>query len=170
TNLNFKPQIEQIEMKLNISIGVIRRLRRQANLMFKLLINAYVYSYFDESSIIWGFDNSFLVQAQVNISKLICDFFYPRQRRVKGSNFRHCVFNRLSTPEMNNLLEKCNVLKITERVNLFAVQFIFKIIFLKVNVPYLQNLFVIKECEKSSKTVGMLTVRNAENSTFSRSI
>ena len=71
---------------------------------------------------------------------------------------------------MNCLLEKCNVLKLQERVNLFCVQFIYKILFLNINVPYLENLFLIKECEKSSKTKGMLIVRNAENSTFSRSI
>src|SRR6184192_1523418 len=92
SNMDFKLQKEQMDIKLSRAIGIIRRLRRQVNLrMFKLLINAYVYSYFDECLIIWAIDVSFLAQVQVNINKLICDFFYPREMRVKGSLFRHCV-------------------------------------------------------------------------------
>src|SRR5438046_8820675 len=71
---------------------------------------------------------------------------------------------------MTNLLKDCKVLIITPRDNLFYVQVMFPVLIFIVSLPYLQNLFVIKESEKSSKTEGMLTVRNAENFTFSRSI
>lgn len=169
--LNFRAQMDVIEQRVSRAIGIVSRLRRQVDLkMFQLLINAYVLSYFDETSIIWGTSQTFLNEMQCKVGKLVCDFFYPRQVRVPGSIFKHSIYNSLSSSEKYWQLEKFNLLSIPERVDLFSVTFVYKLLFLEFNVEPLNNLFILRVSDRASRNDGMLVVPNATNAAFSRCI
>lgn len=67
THLDFMYHSEVVKGKVTLACGLISKiLRRLDNRMFTVLLHAYVLSYFDETSIIWGFNDKKLRDSNYN--------------------------------------------------------------------------------------------------------
>lgn len=164
--LSFKDQRDTIEARISSSIGVLMRICRRVNLqMFTLLVNAYVLSFIDQSSIVWGFDKMFKERVQKRINKLLVF----KMLRFK-KKFGRLDLTLYTNDEINVLIQRCNLLTIPERISRFELFFVFEVLHELITVNYLSDLFKVKVKIRNSRSSNDLPVVNSVNASFSKCI
>jgi len=140
-HFSFKDHAELVNSRVSATCGIIRKIRRFLNLhVFKLLINAYVFSIIDYCLIIWG-QSQFSILSCIDrqVKRLLICFLYPQSSKFYSRSYWKANFDPITkdTPaktcfkffkniDYSNLLQKVNALGVLERVNYYACVFIYK--------------------------------------------
>jgi len=142
-HFSFASHAESVHDKVSATCGAIRKLRRYLNLnMFKLLINAYVFSLIDYCLIVWGqCQISCLESIQNHFHRLLVCFFYPNSSKFYRKSYWKSHYDPLSnttpakachnffkTVNFNSLVQKVNALDIEERVLYYSSLFVDKLV------------------------------------------
>ena len=160
--MTFNDHFDHVSSKLTASIGCLNTIKNYVTeQVFIILINCFVYSVVDYGLPIWG---SVVVKnkleiLQRKIDNLIKTYYYPVlsklytkqywSKKVKKMNNDNANTNKLlkmsRSIDRNVLLEKCNLLSITERYNYYCIVTVFQIIKFESVVPKLNLMYnVIK--------------------------
>jgi len=133
-----KLHYEHILSKISANTGVVLRLRKMLNLhMFTLLLNSSVNSYTDYCLSIWGPSRlSDLKNIQNKINELLAIYFYPKIAKFHSKRFwkdhpnadvaRNDCVRAHSEIDYYVLLEKCNQFTLTERLQYYTLQNVYK--------------------------------------------
>jgi hypothetical protein len=170
-NFTFKYHSDHVLSKISTNAGMITKMKRMLTPhMFTLLINVYINSVIDYCLFIWGPSRvTDFPKIQNVTNNLIAMFYFPNICKFKKKRFwadRDATELAKARKECNiahkninyyNLLEKCNLFTINERLQFYSLLFVFKLRKFSSKVTALNELF-----SPLKNTCNMIT-RNAKN-------
>jgi len=158
SKLKFHLQIDKIESKVYSAIGGIRKLKKLINIrVLSTLINSYIISITDFCLPIWGWSaQNDLDRIQNKINNLLITFFHPSLEKFhykkqwakisklppsEQKTFKLSCHRLHKNINMNDLLERCNLLTLNERLIIASATAIFKSIKFENDVIELKDFF-----------------------------
>jgi hypothetical protein len=156
--LTFKLHLHNVEGKVTLALGYIMSYKRQLNRrIFALMINTYVFANVDYALIVWGHAClNGLGKLQNRVTNSVAIFFEPRLAKFKSRAFWAKLENSNANNRMqakiesdklketlnyNWMLEKCNILTMTERLKFFTALNVFKSLKFCSNIESLKDFF-----------------------------
>jgi len=156
-NLNFNSHFLYVKKRVSSSIGVLTHLKRFLPFsVFCILLKAYVLTIIDYCLPIWGVrQNSDLQSLQCKINNVILNFSEPpswlkKCKKVKSNPTTECC-----------ILEKANILSVSERFKYYTTKITFKTLKLKllleniddgIKIPYIKYNMTMFSMRKKSVT------------------
>jgi hypothetical protein len=147
--------------KLSSAIGCLNVCKKYfTEHVFIMMLNSFIYSIIDYGLTIWGcVCTSKLSYLQNKITNFIKIFFYPKLSKlfsrqlwrkdnvndVTVKNTKNNLRSLNNKIEINDLLEKCNVLSVTERYMYYLLCNVFKTLKCNNNIQSLKEMFVFQE-------------------------
>jgi Reverse transcriptase (RNA-dependent DNA polymerase) len=140
-SLKFKEHLIAVEHKVASAVGGIMAIKRQLNRrVFALMIKTYIISNIDYCLTIWGHAcEAELGKLQSKINNLLCAFFEPKTNKFHSKAFwakqKSCkdkvkakidCRNAHSKVDYFRMLEKCNILTVSERLTFLSNVIVFK--------------------------------------------
>jgi hypothetical protein len=160
-HLNFDMHFNHVVSKLSSAIGCLNVCKKYfTEHVFIMMLNSFIYSIIDYGLTIWGcVCTSKLSYLQNKINNFIKIFFYPKLSKlfsrqlwrkdngndVTVKNTKNNLRSLNNKIEINDLLEKCNVLSVTERYMYYLLCNVFKILKCNNNIQSLKEMFVFQE-------------------------
>jgi exonuclease III len=160
-NLNFDTHFNHVLSKLSSAIGCLNVCKKYfTEKIFIIMINAFLYSVIDYGLSVWGcICNTKLQYLQNKINNFIKIFFYPKLSKLFSKqmwnknnindatiiNVRNNLRKLNSKIEINDLLQKCNVLSVTERYNYYLLCNVWKVVKCNSKIKSLNEMFIFQE-------------------------
>lgn len=164
--LNFQQHFDYVKSKLSSNIGCINTLKKYiTQQLFNMLVNSFLYSVVDYGLTIWGHAvETQLEKLQKIINSLIKSYFYPSLGKLytkkywanynnvhfNDKNSHQKLINLSKSIDVNNLLDKCNILSVPERLNYYSIVTVYKTLKFKSRVPRLNEMFSFS-CNETSQ-------------------
>lgn len=162
TKLKFNLQIKAIESKVNSAVGGILKLKRNINTkVLSLLIHSYILSITDYCLPIWGWSvQSQLDEIQKKIYRVLIAYYHPsldkfRSKRQwaklaklpKGdqNDYKKTCHRLYKKIDNNDLLERCGILTINERLCLASATAVFKSVNFDNNIVALKDFYKLSD-------------------------
>jgi hypothetical protein len=160
--LNFKSHAELVEAKVCVAIGGIKKLKRFYNTkVLALLINTYILSITDYCLPIWGWAVTKEIEGiQNKVNSLLLTHFHPslakyhykrqwakvsKLPKSEQNSYRKKCHRLHAKISRDDLLERCGLLTIKERLMLTTAKFVFKSLKFVNPVVELQNFFELTQ-------------------------
>lgn len=160
--LNYDTHYDHVINKISSALGCINTIRKYiTEQMFVIIINAFVLSIIDYGLQIWGCISTTKLNALQNkINNAIKVFFYPNLSKLHSkqlwssndpqSNKTKANLRKLNRNiDMNNLLEKCNMLSIEERYHYYMLLEVSKIMKNDFKINSLKVMFSMQDGNNS---------------------
>jgi hypothetical protein len=162
--MSFKCHYDYVYKKISVNAGLICKLRKNITPhMLTLLINAYINSIIDYSLIVWGASRQDdFGKLQKVTQKILSSYYFPQTLKYRKKRFwcnldkdeaknarKECdiAFKNI---DFVHLLEKHNLLSVSERFYFYSVWYIYKIRKFGSKIPYFIDLFA---CRTNNSTI-----------------
>jgi exonuclease III len=157
---SFSEHSKAVKQKVCVNVGMLHRLKRNLTPpMLSVLINAYIHSITDYCLTIWGPSRiSMFSEIQSKVNQLLVIYSYPKLTKYYSKSYWkvHSDCNTInqakvecrklhSSVNIEGLLEKFNLLSLSERLDYFSLWNMFKIKKYGTNVPQIREMFEVKE-------------------------
>jgi hypothetical protein len=171
-NLHFNLQFNSVTDRISKCVSVLNKYKRfMPKRIMLIYFNALILPTIDFCSNIWACQTDVMYQAiQKKLDNFLLSYFYPSLFKKSCKNYKRKRLQSNQKPCVLDILNSCNTLTVSERINLNLFKYVLKIIYYGSDCQDLDVWFNPLYNNKFSRNLPLLPVINHKSQLYKKSI